>query len=259
VNHRVDILTLRDYLLSYLGFDIDQEITPADWLTFPEQKLLSLTGDTVFHDEIGLRNQLARFEYYPRDVWLYLLASGWNRIGQEEHLMGRAGLAGDEIGSALIGARLVRDIIHLCFLIERQYAPYPKWLGTAFRKLKCADGIESHLAGALRSTTWQDREKHLVVAFERTASIHNELSITDQLPVTPGNFFGRPFKVIEQIGGFADAIQEKIEDPEVKRIASEGLLGSIDQFSDSADLLSDAAYRTEIRKLYENHDMPPRS
>jgi hypothetical protein len=34
----------------------------------------------------------------------------WNRIGQEEHLMGRAD-RGDEIGSAIIAARLVRDLM----------------------------------------------------------------------------------------------------------------------------------------------------
>jgi hypothetical protein len=37
INHRVEIFTLRDYLLSYLGFDIDSEIEPADWLTFPSR------------------------------------------------------------------------------------------------------------------------------------------------------------------------------------------------------------------------------
>ncbi|NTU80855.1 MAG: hypothetical protein HGA45_15995 [Chloroflexales bacterium] len=26
----------------------------------------------------------------------------------------------------------------LCFLIERHYAPYPKWFGSAFQRLACA-------------------------------------------------------------------------------------------------------------------------
>src|SRR5687768_13288269 len=64
INHRVDIFTIRDYLLAYLNFDIDREIEPADWLTFPEQKLRSITADTIFHDEIGLKSVLERFSYY---------------------------------------------------------------------------------------------------------------------------------------------------------------------------------------------------
>jgi Domain of unknown function (DUF4037) len=39
---------------------------------------------------------------------------------------------------ALIGARLVHDIMNLCFLLEKQYAPYPKWFGTAFQQLHSA-------------------------------------------------------------------------------------------------------------------------
>jgi hypothetical protein len=35
--------------------------------------------------------------------------------------MGRAGYVGDELGAALIGSRLVRDMMRLCFLMERQY------------------------------------------------------------------------------------------------------------------------------------------
>lgn len=251
INHRVEIFTLRDYIRSYLNFDIEREIEPADWLTFPEQKLRTLSAANIFHDEIGSRAELNRFNYYPHDVWLYLLASGWNRIGQEEHLMGRAGMVGDEIGSALIGSRLVRDVMRLCFLMERVYAPYPKWFGTAFRNLQCATKITRHLEAALRAPSWQERESHLVPAYEIIAAMHNDLGITEALPATSENFFGRPFKVIELSGGFSKVIASRIEDADVKRIAENGLIGSLDQFSDSTDLISHAKWRKTLRKLYE--------
>jgi hypothetical protein len=251
VNHRVDIFSIREYLLAYLNFDIDLEIEPADWLTFPDQKLRSLSPANVFHDDIGLRDTLNRFACYPHDVWLYLLACGWSRIGQEEHLMGRTGFAGDEIGSALMASRLVRDIMRLCFLMERKYAPYPKWFGTAFRQLECASNLEPHLTRVLSATSWQEREKHLVRAYELIALMHNDLGITEPLPTKPENFFGRPFKVIDATGGFAKAILAVIEDPTVREIAKRKPIGSIDQFSDSTDLLSDSSWRITLRKLYE--------
>src|SRR5271155_292028 len=102
VNHRVEVHTPANYFVKYLGFDIGQEIEMADWLTFPEQKLATITAGRIFHDELGLQAIRQRFAYYPNDVWLYLLASGWTRIEQEEHLMGRAGFVGDEIGSTII-------------------------------------------------------------------------------------------------------------------------------------------------------------
>lgn len=115
INHRVEIITIKEFIDGYLGFDINKEISAIDWLTFPEQKLLSITAGRIFHDDIALTQTINRFAYYPHDVWLYLLASAWSSIEQEEHLMGRAGDVGDEIGSAIIAARLVQNLMRLCF------------------------------------------------------------------------------------------------------------------------------------------------
>lgn len=251
VNHRVEIFTIRGFFLDYLNFDLRQTIEPADWLTFPEQKLRAITAGATYRDEIGLRETIDRFSYYPPDVWLYLLASGWNRIGQEEHLMGRAGIAGDEIGSAIIAARLIRDLMRLCFLMEKQYAPYAKWFGTAFSQLNCAAELSPVFSKALSAQTWQEREKHLATVYEYVAGMHNALEITESLPGKADNFFGRPFLVIHLHGKFADAIRARIEDREVIRIAEKQLIGSIDQFSDSTDILTDPKWRKILRKLYE--------
>ncbi len=136
---------------------MQQNLTPADWLTFPEQKLLSITAGGVFHDDLGLEAIRQRLAYYPHDVWLYVMATAWNRIGQDEHLMGRAGHAGDEIGSAVIGARLVRDVMRICFQQERRYAPYPKWLGTGFARLRAGPLLSPILQAALLAPSWQER------------------------------------------------------------------------------------------------------
>jgi len=249
VNHRVVAMTPREFVLGYLGFDIAHEAEPADWLTFPEQKLRTLAGGEIFHDGIGLRAVLDRFSYYPQDVWLYLLAAGWQRIGQEEHLMGRAGVVGDEIGSALIGARLVRDVMRLCFLMERQYAPYPKWFGTAFQRLACAPALTDDLRRAQLAATWQERECHLSAAYEVLTAMHNRLTITEPLPAQVRPFWRRPFRVI---GGerFAAALRGQITDPAMTHIAERGLIGGSDQFSDSTDLLSDPGWRVALRGLY---------
>ena len=251
VNHRVDVLTMREFILAYLDFDIDQPIEAADWLTFPAQKLRSLTAGAIYHDGIGLQSIRDRFSYYPRDVWLYLLASGWNRIGQEEHLMGRAGIVGDEIGSAIIAARLVRDLMQLCFLMERQYPPYPKWFGSAFHRLQCGDKLAPLFARVLKAEDWKTRERHLARAYEYVAEMHNRLKITDALPTRVTNFFARPFLVMHLGARQADVLRAQIVDAEVKRIAEKGLIGSIDQFSDSTDILSNARWRATLRRLYE--------
>ena len=250
VDHKVSVFTPRGFFIYYLDFDIENEMEPADWLTFPGQKLRTITSGRVFHDEVGLEEIRRRFAYYPEDVWLYLLASAWVRVGQEEHLMGRAGMVGDEVGSALIGSRLVRDLMRLCFLMERTYAPYAKWLGTAFKQLACAAELSPHLSAALSAREWRERERHLAAAYRIVAEMHNRLGMTDPLPTEPRDFFGRPFRVIA-LHGFAHALFSRIRDERVRRIASRPPIGSIDQFSDSTDILQHAVWRTTLRKLYE--------
>ncbi|HEX8147954.1 MAG TPA: DUF4037 domain-containing protein [Pyrinomonadaceae bacterium] len=250
VDHRVEVMTPRGFFLNYLAFDVEQEIEPADWLTFPEQKLRTVNSGGIFHDGVGLEELRRKFSYYPRDVWLYQLASAWARVGQEEHLMGRAGSVGDEIGSALIGARLVRDLMRLCFLLERTYAPYPKWFGTAFDLLHCSGELSPSLRAALAAPTWRERERHLADAYRVVAEMHNRLGITEPLPTEPRAFFGRPFRVIE-LHGFSARTLEQIEDGRVRRIAARRPIGGIDLFSDSTDLVSHAVWRATLRKLYE--------
>jgi len=96
VNHRVEVLSIRGFFNDYLDVDPYGEIETADWLTFTEQRLLTVTRGAVYHDGLALESIRARLAYYPHDVWLYLLAAGWSRIGQEEAFIGRTGSVGDE-------------------------------------------------------------------------------------------------------------------------------------------------------------------
>jgi hypothetical protein len=249
INHRVEIHTLRSYFSNYMNIDINEVLQPFDWLTLPQQKLRSIVSGKVFHDDLDLEKIRARFAWYPHDIWLYIMASGWARIGQEEHLMGRAGLVGDEIGSALIGARLVRDIIRLACLMEKDYPPYAKWYGTAFSKLKSAARLMPILTDALHSSSWRDREPHLCSAYHILAEMHNDLKITEPLSTETIQFFTRPFGII---GGerFTRAIIENINDPEIKSLTERLPIGSVDTLSDNTDLLEDPSVRLMLRSLY---------
>ncbi|HEY3311307.1 MAG TPA: DUF4037 domain-containing protein [Anaerolineales bacterium] len=251
VAHQISLTSLREFVLQQLGWDLREPLEPAGWLTFPSQLLSVLTSGRVFHDDSGELTALrARLAFYPRDVWLYLLACGWDRIGQEQPLMQRAGDVGDELGSAIIASRLVRDVISLCFLMERQYAPYPKWFGTAFKGLKCAGSLSPLLWRAQVAPLWPERSAALGAACELLASRHNELGLTPPLPETLSHFHGRPYRVI-QAEAFTNALFTAINDPEMRRIAGKGPLGGIDQISDNTILRSEPGWRQALIRLYE--------
>ena len=119
-----------------LGFDPAGGVTTRDWLATPTQLLAEATAGAVYHDGLGALHPVReRLSWYPDDVWRYVLALQWKRVSQEEHLMGRCGEVGDDLGSAVLAARLVRDVMRLCLLLARRYPPYAKWLGTAFARL----------------------------------------------------------------------------------------------------------------------------
>lgn len=235
VNHMIQVFTLKSFFEARLGFDPSKKIGVTDWLTFPQQRLLEIVSGEVYHDGLGqLRMTRKKLKFYPKEIWLYMLAAQWTRISQEEAFVGRAGDVGDELGSGIVAARLVREIMKLAFLMEKQYAPYSKWLGTAFSKLKIATSLTPVLQEVLISKTWKAREKKLAQAYSIVARQHNALRITKRLSTKVSNYYTRPFLVIHG-DAFASSIREAIRDPRLKRITPN--VGSIDQFTDSHDVL----------------------
>jgi hypothetical protein len=236
IHHRVEVHQPDRFFGDLLGFDPAAGVTVEDWLATPSQILRSVTSAAVYHDGLGVLGRTRRvLEWYPRDMWLHLLASKWRRIAQEEHLMGRAGEVGDDLGSRLLAARLVRDLMRLAFLQERRHAPYAKWFGTAFRELDSATGLMPLLQEAVTGSDWRVREAALSGAYELVAEAHNRLGLTESVQATVRPFHDRPFRVLDA-NRFAAACGGAIADPRIRRLPP---IGSIDQYADSTDVLSD--------------------
>lgn len=249
VGHHITPITITQFVIKHLRLDVTQPMQPDDWLTIPWHAIGDTVAGEVFHDGTGQLTQLReKLAWYPRDVWIYLLAAGWQRIAEEEHLMPRAGYAGSELGSAIIGSRLVRDVMHLCFLMERKYPPYAKWLGLAFRKLKCGQELETLLRKVQQASTWQGRQDALVDSLQILAKMHNTLELTEPINETASGFYDRPFQVIHA-ESFAQALRQEIRDPQLRSFADRHMIGGISQWSDSAPMLEHMA-NGQIRSLY---------
>ena len=247
VAHKVDISSLEGFFRSFLGYDVARELSAVDWLAFSEHKLLGVTSGRVFHDGLGrLEEVRRRLSYYPRDVWLYVLASQWAKLSEEEAFAGRCAEAGDELGSMLIASRQVKGVMQLCFLMEKRYAPYGKWFGTAFSRLGCGPQLGPVLKSALLSSSWEERERHLSAAYEFVARMHNSLGITPRVREEV-ELHGRPYHVI-RAERFAAAILGVIESEEVRRLPFP--LGSVNQLVDSTEKLSWPGLCERLKSLY---------
>jgi uncharacterized protein DUF4037 len=246
VAHRVEIETVAGFLEEQLGFDPLVGVEVADWLVTPSQRFLSVTAGDVFADPIGdLSAARKAVAWYPHDVWLLVMAGQWRRLSQLEHFMGRTGLRGDELGSRLITAHLVEDLMRLAFLQERRYAPYPKWFGSAYALLGRPE--EAALKAALAAERWTEREEALSDAYRLVATAHNELGVTAPLDPDVRPFHGRPFQVPDS-NRFVDALRAAISDPAVRAIEHEA--GSINAISDNTDVLTRPWLWGSLRALY---------
>lgn len=228
VNHMIQFFTIRAFFEHFLGFNPYRKIFQKDWLTFPQQSLLEVTGGEVFYDGLAeLIKIRGKFAFYPHNVWLYLLRSQWAKIADEISFQARSGEEGDELGSQILASRMAENIMRMAFLMEKKYAPYSKWFGAAFLRLKSSEELTPFLMTALNSIDWRERQECLGGALQALGRMHNKLRITSPQPTKLEDFYGRGYTVLD-VGRYITAIDRRIENPKLKKMKYP--IGGIDQF-----------------------------
>lgn len=239
------IQTPEDFLNQYLG---RQPQSYSDWLTVSEHRLLGFTSGRLFIDMLGMQALRDRLARYPKEIRLYLIASQWALISEEQAFVKRCGVRGDETGSRIICARMTERLMRLCFLYENRYTPYSKWFGTAFANLPVNPQIGEEIRLALSADDISQREEHLVKAQILVVGLHNEKGITPAVSAAPGPYFGRDIQVI-YADRIAETVQKQITDDRLRRIP---LFGSFSQIGNYVTLSDNPDYQAAISALYEN-------
>lgn len=248
VSHHVVVTTLRSWSIGELGVDATAGMSVLDWLLTSQQRLLGVVAGRVYADDSGALTQLRQaLSWYPDQVWRWLLACQWHRLAQEEAFVARTAEVGDEIGSAVTAGRQVRDVLRLALLLDRRYAPYQKWLGTAFAQGGHPDGLPDHLAGALHAADLGARESALSEAYTALAGRHNAAGLTVALDPSTRNYHGREARVL-MADRFAQACVATVTDPTLR---ARPLIGAVDQVLDNTDVLSTPQRCRRLAGLYE--------
>ncbi|MFP3464589.1 DUF4037 domain-containing protein [Leifsonia sp. SIMBA_070] len=232
--HHIEVGTLTSFLVSRLGFDPRERLSAQDWLSLSGQSVLEVTAGPLFADDGGeVERARSALTWYPDDVWRYVLAADWIRLGQELPLMSRAGDAGDDRGSRIIAGRLSHVVMHLAFLLEQRWPPYAKWLGAMFGQLECAPTVGASIDQTLRADSWRDRQDSLAASLRVLLDMQNDLSLTETVSTATIPFWDRPYLHAEP--AIASVLVAHIEDPAVRALPLG--LGSIEQRTDLVDLL----------------------
>jgi hypothetical protein len=250
VSHNVWVATVADFAASRLGVDpvagLVGGLSVLDWLSVTGQSVLEVTGGPVFTDRTRtLAAVRALLRWYPPDVERYVLAAGWQRLGQLMPMVGRTAEAGDELGSRLLSAELAGDLLWLAFALSRRWAPYAKWRGTVFRSLPVAARLGPLLDAAAAAPEWREREDALAAACEVLLDIQRGLGLpTPESAVVP--FWDRPYRTVDQ--AVPRALLAGITDPEVAWLPP--MIGSIEQWVDCVDVVSNPGRRAALRTAY---------
>jgi len=246
VSPLIFLYTIDDFITEYLGKSDLENIDDYDWLTFSEHRLLTLTSGRWFVDMLGAKDILRHLTFYPNDIKLYLLASNWSIIAEEQAFIKRCGECKDEIGSRIICARISDRLMRLCFLYSNKYAPYSKWFGTAFNDLPIDKEIGANIHKALSADTLNDRENYIVQAQTLVATLHNSCKITEHIEVEVQRYHRRDIKVIFA-DKFADAIIDKLQGTKFEHMPLIGTLSQIGNYSVITDRIF---YNKKVKALY---------
>jgi hypothetical protein len=223
------------WALTYLGVDPRRGLTVGDWLAMPWTLLRGVTGGAIWRDDSGgLSRVRAAVRWYSTDLWRYVVASQWQRIDEEEPFVGRTSEVNAEVGSRIVAVRQLREIMHLCFLLERQYPPYSKWLETGFARLGVGGSLLPLMLEVTAAPDFRAREHALGQIYERVATLHNASNLSAPVDPRLQHFHDRPFRVLNS-HRFVAATLAAIED---SRLRSMPLHGCISQCVDCTAVLS---------------------
>lgn len=245
VSHHVGVATVGDFAASRLGVDPTGGLSVLDWLSLTGQSVLEVTAGPVFADRtLTLAPVLALLAWYPPQVERYVLAAGWQRVCQSLPMVGRTAEAGDELGSLLLSAGLAGDLLSLAFALSRRWAPYAKWRGTVFRSLPVAARLGPLLDAAV-APGWREREDALAAACEVLLDLQRDRGLpAPESAVIP--FFSRPYRTVDP--AVPRGLLAGITDPDVARLPE--MVGSIEQWVDSTDVLSSPGRRPAVQAAY---------
>jgi hypothetical protein len=252
LSHKVEVETVAGFAASRLGVDPTGDLAVLDWLILTGQSVLEVIAGPVFLDQTaGLSPVRSVLRWYPPDIERYVLAAGWQRLSQEMPMAGRTAERGDELGSRLLSSRLADDLMWLAFALSRRWAPYAKWRGTAFRTLALAPDLDGHLAAATTAPGWRERENGLAEACEVLLSAQRARGLPAPASAVT-RFWDRPYRTVDD--AIAEALLADLTDPHVIRLPA--LIGSIEQWASSVDILSSPGRRSALRGAYQSPALP---
>lgn len=200
--------TLPAFLSRTIGFDHVPR-TDEEWLLVPEEEILHVINGEVWHDPSGEFTAVRRHfaGHYPEPVRRRRIAH-WCRYfsGMGVYALKRAILRDNAFYAATAFGKAIRWGVQLAFLLDRQYAPYDKWLLAYMERLpRLGKPMRPLVEEACRLSTPWERKLELL---EAIANLLDAAMVEEGLIRPHPRFAGSPtsgYRLLEH--AYAELIQ----------------------------------------------------
>lgn len=148
---RVGVFLIEDFYLNVIGRR-EVPTTWEEWMYLEDHQLATATNGCVFKDQEGLFTQFRKelLEYYPEEVRIKKIAfevAGMAQSGQ--YNVPRMWKRGEKVAAFLALSEFIKHSMSVVFLLEREYAPYYKWMYHKMCQLPLGKRIASQLESLL--------------------------------------------------------------------------------------------------------------
>ncbi|WP_158301628.1 DUF4037 domain-containing protein [Paenibacillus mesophilus] len=127
------------------------------WLHIAEERLFEITHYPIFYDAaVEVTRRFNSFKnYYPEDVWKKRLSHHLIEVWRwNVQYVKRSANRNDLVTAGLLWGRFAEHVMKVGFLLNREYAPYEKWLYVQFLKLpRLGEEIGNRIARGIREPT----------------------------------------------------------------------------------------------------------
>ncbi len=143
----------------------------------------------MFRDDLGvLTRRRTTYQWYPDDIWRWMIASQWHLIGNAEPLLARTIETEDVRGAHLLTATRCQLTMEMAYLQQRRYRPYAKWFGHGFAELPISTTLGPLLDEALTTRPTLRSDGPLQRALLQLAAGHNPLQISGSVEPAIADF-----------------------------------------------------------------------
>lgn len=140
---RIGVLSITGFYRRYTGLNHPPEGL-REWLGLSDQALGVCTNGRVFHDPADQFSAWRRhlLDYYPEDIRRKKIASRCMALAQTgQYNLSRSLQRSELFASRYAELQFCHDLMSMCFLLNRRYAPFYKWLHRATAQLPILGSI----------------------------------------------------------------------------------------------------------------------